>query len=211
MCRETDSALSVTIALAGCFPSTKVQYVLPPRGQYVPPLRGHRPLGAPSAHKNEESACIEAACCNAAARRPVQYADNDFSAALCGLHDVAEPKPALCRMRACSHNSRKVDPGPAETPISKKMQRLLKDLRTVDATMHGLQIDLDYALASNHTAQYQDGADPLAITSQLCVPSLALTRKAAHSSHIGCRGIYQRSSAHRSLPTLFCLRVVHDA
>jgi len=135
-------------------------------------------------HKNEESACIEAACFNAAARRPVQYADNDFSAALCGLRDVDEPKPVLYRMRACSHNSRKVDPGPAETPISKKMQRLLMDLRTVDATMHGLQIDLDYALAPNHTAQYQDRADPLAITSQLCVPSLALTRKAAHSSHM---------------------------
>eukprot|EP00277_Geminigera_cryophila_P048083 CAMPEP_0173079512 /NCGR_PEP_ID=MMETSP1102-20130122/15206_1 /TAXON_ID=49646 /ORGANISM="Geminigera sp., Strain Caron Lab Isolate" /LENGTH=189 /DNA_ID=CAMNT_0013951885 /DNA_START=90 /DNA_END=659 /DNA_ORIENTATION=+ len=162
----------------------KVQYVFPPRGPCS--------LGAPTAFlsKNESEDKAEAAARRqvqyadedqpeAAARRQVQYAD-DFSVALRGLHAVAEPKPALRRVGACEC---KVDPGPAETPISKKMRRLLKDLRTVDATMHELQIDRDCLPAPNHTAPYQDGADVLAITSQF-VPRLALTRKAAHSSHM---------------------------
>ena len=159
MCRETESTRSVKTAIAGCFPYMKVQYVFPPRGPCS--------LGAPTAFlsKNESEDKAEAAARRqvqyadedqpeAAARRQVQYAD-DFSVALRGLHAVAEPKPALRRVGACELC--KVDPGPAETPISKKMRRLLKDLRTVDATMH-------------ETSQF--------------VPRLALTRKAAHSSHM---------------------------
>mmetsp|Transcript_6034 Transcript_6034/g.9617 ORF Transcript_6034/g.9617 Transcript_6034/m.9617 type:complete len:196 (+) Transcript_6034:21-608(+) len=169
MCTETESTRSVKTAIAGCFPYMKVQYVFPPRGPCS--------LGAPTAFLSKNESEDEA---EAAARRQVQYAD-DFSVALRGLHAVAEPKPALRRVGACE--SCKVDPGPAETPISKKMRRLLKDLRTVDATVHELQIDRDCLPAPNHTAPYQDGADVLAITSQF-VPRLALTRKAAHSSHM---------------------------
>jgi len=146
----------------------KVQHIFPPRGPC--------PLEAPTIFlpkdESEDVACFKAAAC-----RPVQYADNDFSVALHGLHAVAEPRPALRRLGACE--SCKVDPGPAETPISKKMRWLLKDLRTVDATMHELQINRDYSSALKHTAQYQDGA----VTSQF-LPRLALTRKSAHSSHM---------------------------
>lgn len=115
---------------------------------------------------------------------------DDFSLAIAGLHMTSPrcdcPRPVLRVVEAavphCKGLKQAREQRPVETPLSKQMRRLLKDLRKVNeppsasCSVAGGQADPQVSAGS---------ADSYLLTApQLCVPSLAATRKAAHHSHM---------------------------
>ena len=105
--------------------------------------------------------------------RQVLANDDDFLAAISGLRMI-HAKPVNY-----SHMETWRDvPGPAETPISKLMRRLLKGLQMADSSA----ATPIAAVAFDGKLTVSDA--PPTTVHQLCMPNLTRTRKAAHSSHM---------------------------
>jgi len=106
--------------------------------------------------------------------------DDDFLVAISGLRMTAKPVKYSYMAVAVPPQTRRDAPSPAETPISKLTRRLLKGLRKPDPN----SISATPIAAVGPVGNPAVSDAPPATAHQLCVPNLARTRKAAHSSHM---------------------------